>query len=70
MPGCKHGDDPVGIPVAKDLEKSPDSLRREQSDGRMHMNITLNIDEEIVKKVRKIAIDKDTTLRGWQRAMP
>ena len=25
------------------------------------MNITLNIDEEIVKKVRKIAIDKDTT---------
>ena len=26
------------------------------------MNITLNIDEEIVKKVRKIAIDKDTTL--------
>ena len=26
------------------------------------MNITLNIDEEIVKKVRKVAIDKDTTL--------
>ena len=26
------------------------------------MNITLNIDEEVVKKVRKIAIDKDTTL--------
>ena len=25
------------------------------------MNITLNIDEDIVKKVRKIAIDKDTT---------
>ena len=25
------------------------------------MNITLNIDEEIVKKVRKIAIDKYTT---------
>ena len=26
------------------------------------MNITLNIDEDIVKKVRKIAIDKDATL--------
>ena len=26
------------------------------------MNITLSIDEGIVKKVRKIAIDKDTTL--------
>ena len=26
------------------------------------MNITLNIGEEIVKKVRRIAIDKDTTV--------
>ena len=26
------------------------------------MNITLNICEEIVKKVRRIAIDKDTTV--------
>ena len=34
---------------------------------RMHMNITLNIDEEIVKKVRKIAIDKDTTLTAIVR---
>ena len=31
------------------------------------MNITLNIDEEIVKKVRKIAIDKDTTLAAMVR---
>ncbi|MCY4577860.1 MAG: hypothetical protein OXD31_02325, partial [Chloroflexi bacterium] len=29
-PGRNHGDDPVEIPVARDLEKSPDSLRREQ----------------------------------------
>jgi hypothetical protein len=28
----------------------------------VEMNITLNIDEEVVKKVQKIAIDKDTTL--------
>ena len=34
---------------------------------RMHMNITLNVDEEIVKKVRKIAIDKDTTLTEMVR---
>ena len=26
------------------------------------MNITLSIDDEIVKKVRRIAVDKDTTL--------
>ena len=32
------------------------------------MNITLSIDEEIVKKVRKIAIDKDTTLTAMVRA--
>ena len=31
------------------------------------MNITLNIDEEIVKKVHKIAIDKDTTLTAMVR---
>ena len=28
------------------------------------MNITLDIDEDVVKKVRKIASDKDTTLSG------
>ncbi len=31
------------------------------------MNITLSIDEQIVKKVRKIAIDKDTTLTAMVR---
>ena len=31
------------------------------------MNITLNIDEEVVKKVRKVAIDKDTTLTAMVR---
>ena len=31
------------------------------------MNITLSIDVEIVKKVRKIAIDKDTTLTALVR---
>ena len=31
------------------------------------MKITLNIDEEILKKVRKIAIDKDTTLTAMVR---
>ena len=31
------------------------------------MNITLNIDEDIVRKVRKIAIDKDTTLTAMVR---
>ena len=31
------------------------------------MNITLNVDEDIVKKVRKIAIDKDTTLTAMVR---
>ena len=31
------------------------------------MNITLSIDEEIMKKVRKIAIDKDTTLTTMVR---
>ena len=31
------------------------------------MNVTLSIDEEIVKKVRKIAIDNDTTLTAMVR---
>ena len=31
------------------------------------MNITLSIDEKIVKKVRKIAVDKDTTLTAMVR---
>ena len=31
------------------------------------MNLTLSVDEEIVKKVRKIAIDKDTTLTAMVR---
>ena len=31
------------------------------------MNITLSVDEEIVKKVRKIAVDKDTTLTAMVR---
>lgn len=32
-----------------------------------YMNITLSIDDEIVKKVRKIAIEQDTTLTGLVR---
>lgn len=31
------------------------------------MNITLSIDEAIVKKVRKIAIDRDTSLNAMVR---
>ena len=31
------------------------------------MNITLSVDETIVKKVRKIAVDKDTTLTAMVR---
>ena len=31
------------------------------------MNITLSIDEQIVKKVRKIALDRDTTLNAMVR---
>ena len=31
------------------------------------MNITLGIDEELVRKVRKIAIDRDTTLTQMVR---
>ena len=30
-------------------------------------NITLSVDEEIIKKVRKIAVDKDTTLTAMIR---
>ncbi len=32
------------------------------------MNITLSLDEELVKEVRKIAIERDTTLTGLVRA--
>lgn len=31
------------------------------------MNITLSIDEQVVKKVRKIAVDQDTTLTAMVR---
>jgi ABC-type metal ion transport system substrate-binding protein len=30
-------------------------------------NITLNVDDEVIKKVRKIAIDKNTTLTAMVR---
>jgi hypothetical protein len=38
--------------------------------SRIHgfVNITLSIDEELVKQVRKIAIERDTTLTGLVRA--
>ena len=32
------------------------------------MNITLSLDEKLVKNVRKIAVEKDTTLTGLIRA--
>jgi hypothetical protein len=32
------------------------------------VNITLSVDEELVKQVRKIAIERDTTLTGLVRA--
>ena len=32
------------------------------------VNITLSIDEELVKEVRKIAVERDTTLTGLVRA--
>lgn len=35
--------------------------------GGLEVNITLSIDEDVVKKVRKIAIDKDTTLTAMVR---
>jgi predicted transcriptional regulator len=31
------------------------------------MNLTLSIDDELVKKVRKIAVERDTTLTGLVR---
>jgi len=31
------------------------------------MNITLSLDDDLVKKVRKIAVDRDTTLTGMVR---
>ena len=31
------------------------------------MNITLSLDEKLVKELRKIAIDRDTTLTGMVR---
>jgi Family of unknown function (DUF6364) len=32
------------------------------------MNITLSLDEKLVKEIRKIAVDRDTTLTGLVRA--
>jgi len=32
-----------------------------------YMNITLSLPEELVKRVRKIAVDRDTTLTGLVR---
>jgi hypothetical protein len=32
------------------------------------MNITLSLDEKLVKEVRKIAVERDTTLTGMVRA--
>ena len=32
------------------------------------MNITLSLDEKLVKNVRKIAVERDTTLTGLVRA--
>jgi hypothetical protein len=32
------------------------------------VNITLSIDEELVKQVRKIAVERDTTLTGLVRS--
>lgn len=31
------------------------------------MNITLSLDEKLIKEVRKIAVDRDTTLTGLVR---
>ena len=33
----------------------------------VNMNVTLSLDVELVKKVRKIAVDRDTTLTGMVR---
>ena len=32
-----------------------------------YMNLTLTLDDELVKKVRKIAVERDTTLTGLVR---
>jgi len=32
-----------------------------------YMNITLSLDDELIRKVRKIAVDRDTTLTGLVR---
>jgi predicted transcriptional regulator len=32
------------------------------------MNVTLSLDDHLVKKVRKIAVDRDTTLTGLIRS--
>ena len=32
------------------------------------MNVTLSIDEKLVKEIRKIAVERDTTLTGLVRA--
>lgn len=32
------------------------------------MNVTLSLDDELVKEVRKIAVEQDTTLTGLVRA--
>ncbi len=32
-----------------------------------NMNITLSLDDQLVKKVRKIAVEQDTTLTGMVR---
>ena len=32
-----------------------------------HVNITLSLDDQLVKKVRKIAVEQDTTLTGMVR---
>ena len=32
------------------------------------MNITLSLDDKLVKEIRKIAVDRDTTLTGLVRA--
>ena len=33
-----------------------------------YMNITLSLDEKLIKSVRKIAVERDTTLTGLVRA--
>lgn len=33
-----------------------------------YMNITLSIDDDVVKEARKIAVERDTTLTGLVRA--